>query len=66
MAKSLLEYIAQSIDEALPQGSLLNGTDIYMRGWERFQRDCFERVTARERRSLERDLPLLNPNPDRS
>jgi hypothetical protein len=60
--KSLLEYIADSIDEALPQGSPLNGTEIYMRGWEKFQRESFERVAAREWRALERDLPLLNQN----
>jgi hypothetical protein len=60
MPKSLLEYIAESIDEALPKDSPLNGTEIYMRGWERFGRASFERVAARERRALERDLPLLN------
>lgn len=59
MPNSLFEYIAESIDEVLPPGSGMTGREIYLRGFERYEREGFEKRLAQERRELDKLFPLL-------
>jgi len=52
--KSLYEYIVQAIDEALPEGSAVNGRQIYDTGFWRYQRAYFGEREAEAKRELER------------
>jgi hypothetical protein len=64
VSKSLFEYIAEEIDKALPPDSPITGREIYLRGFERYQREGAARQLARERRELEQSYPLLAPAQD--
>jgi hypothetical protein len=57
--KSLMAFVCEAIDEALPRGSKVTGRDLYMRGFERYEAAYFERQMKRRRRELEGDMPLL-------
>ena len=57
--KSLMQFICETIDEVLPQGSAITGRDLYLRGWERYEADVFEKERNRSRRQLEAALPLF-------
>ena len=59
MPKSLVEFIVEAIDEALPAGSPITGLQVYMRAFERSERYYFERQMKAKRREMEKALPLL-------
>ncbi len=58
-----MEFICESIDEALLDGSELSGRDVYIRGYERYQEAHFERERKRLRRELDISMPLFAPKP---
>lgn len=59
---SLMEYICQAIDEALPTGAAVTGRDLYLRGFDRYMEAHFERERKRVLRELEASIPLLVPS----
>lgn len=57
--KSLMEFICEAIDEALPKDAEVTGRDLYMRGWGRYEEHYFALQMQRRRREMEKALPLL-------
>jgi hypothetical protein len=59
--KSLMEFICEAVDEALPCDAGVTGRELYMRGFERYEAAHFEREMKRRFRELETAMPLLLP-----
>jgi hypothetical protein len=56
-----MQFICESIDEALPAASMITGREIYLRGFDRYEAAHFDREMKRKRRELEAALPLFVP-----